>query len=442
MKKLLVVGLTFLSVVGLEAQYKRPNAEIATELDRVAADSARLAAELRLPDAPPVTRENLQQALNSAAPGSTLTLEGTFTGNYTTNGVSIRGGRLITPNNQPALIVAGDGVRVEATYIGSLVGAVTNDLVIYRGTNATFANVEIEGNGSTKRGIADVGINLTLDPVHIHHVGRRGQESQAVAKWDGTGLTIRNSVLAAGSTPVLIGGNDPAVPNTIPADILIEDSVLTHHVEWRGQGYVNKTGFELKSARRVIFRRNVVEHVWADGQTAFAFTFTPVNQGGNSPLTIVEDVLIEDNEIRNVGGGANILGLTQETARPTLRLQNVTFRNNRFTISRATQGGHGSLMQLGKGPLNLNWDGNTVVQDNEAFIRTSDSAAIEGFQFVNNNVTTNVSVVANIYGIWTPIGSRGGAWVATVFPGIILVDNTFTGWHSVFRNYFTQNTYQ
>lgn len=438
MRRSFLLGLIFslCFVNGFQAQFKRPNADLATDLER-------LALELRLPDAPPVIRENLAGALATAPAGSTLQLEGTFQGNYVVPvSLTLTGGRIISPNTGPALTITGNNVRLHNLYIGAVPIVGTQDLLVIRGANALLEDVEVEGNGNTKRGIAANGNCTTLRRVNVHHIGRRGQESQAVAMWDGTCLTVQMSVLKAGSTPLLVGGADPTVPNMIPADIVVENSLLSHHDEWRGAGYVNKTGFELKSARRVVVRNTTIEKVWADGQTAWCITLTPVNQNGNSPLTIVEDVTFENVTCREVGGGANILGFTQETARPTLRLQNVVFRNSTFNISRSTQGGHGSLMQLGIEPLNVSWVGNTVTQDNEAFIRTTDARPINGFVFTGNNVTTTVPVLANIYGIWTPVGSRGGAWVLNVFPGINLTMNTFTGSHSIFRAYFTNNTFQ
>jgi hypothetical protein len=151
----------------------------------------------------------------------------------------------------------------------------------------------------------------------VRNIRRAGQESNAIAMWNGTGLTIRDSYLEGGSQQFLSGGATPDVPNHVPENILIENTVMTRPMEWRGQGTVCKNSFELKSARHVVLRNVIMENVWPDGQSGFAIVLTP-SQYGNSPENVVEDVLFDNITVRNVAIGINAVGFTQHSD-PTRR---------------------------------------------------------------------------------------------------------------------------
>jgi len=312
-----------------------------------------------------------------------------------------------------------------------------NDLVtIADCEGVVLRGLVLRGDGTTRRGIAANGRNMLFEVVYVEHICRPGTESQAVAIWNGTGLTIRDSFLEGASQSFLSGGAAPTVPNHIPSDILLENCTLTRDTAWRGAGMAVKTGFELKSARLVTVRNCVIENVWVDAQTGWAITLTP-SQYGNSPETVVEDVLFTGNVIRNVAGGANILGFTQHTepTRATQRANNLRFIANTFAISRATNGGHGALMQLGIEPAELVWKNNDITQDGD-FLRTTDKRPILGFRFNGNSVNTT-----GTYGVFTPLGSRGVGFAAA-FPDGLIADNTFYSAHSTFKTNFPNNVWK
>jgi hypothetical protein len=61
-----------------------------------------------------------------------------------------------------------------------------------------------------------------------------GQDSQAVAGWNGPGpYRIENNYLEAAGTAVLFGGDDPKVPNQLPANITFRDNTVTRPLAWR-----------------------------------------------------------------------------------------------------------------------------------------------------------------------------------------------------------------
>lgn len=311
------------------------------------------------------------------------------------------------------------------------------DLVVITGDDVTLTRLTLRGDGSTRRGIAANGRRMLFDTIRVERIGLKGVESQAVAIWNGTGLTIRDSFLQAGSTAFLSGGAAPTVANHIPADLLFERVTFSHDLAWRGQGYGCKTGFELKSARRVIVRDSIVEYVWTEGQIGYAVTLTP-SQYGNSPETIVEDVLFENLTVRDVGGGVSLYGLTQHSdpTRQTLRSRAIRFIGGTWTISKAQYGGHGVIAMFGKGPDVVEFRNLTVTADGDAFLRTADTVPVTGLAFQDNTVR-----VTGTYGIFTPLGSRGGAWLATIFPSATFTGNTLVNAPSAMKTALPSNTY-
>jgi hypothetical protein len=358
---------------------------------------------------------NLQAVITAAPDGAVLNLqEQVFTGPVTlSRPVTLRNGAIQAPPN-------------------------CNDLVNITGPDVVLSDLTIRGDGTTKRGVAANGIGLLIQRTQVLNICRVGQESQAVATWNGGNITIRDSHLEAGSIFFLAGGSSPAIPNHVPHDILIENCTMSRPEAWRTLSFACKTGVEIKSGRRVTVRNCTMSNIWPQAQTGFAITLTP-SQYGNSPENIVEDVLFDACTVANCASGVNALGFSQsQSTLPTLRSQNIRFVNCDFTISRAwAGGGHGSLMQLGGGgPLNMLWTGCTILQDGDAFLRTSGTDPIANFSMSYCAISP-----VGTYGIWTPAGSRGGAWVATAFPGIGIEDNEFYGAHSIFRTQFPDNTY-
>jgi hypothetical protein len=358
---------------------------------------------------------NLQAVITAAPDGAVLNLqEQVFTGPVAlSRPVTLRNGAIQAPPN-------------------------CNDLVNVTGPDVALVDLTIRGDGTTKRGVAANGIGLLMLRCQVLNICRVGQESQAVATWNGGNITIRDSHLEAGSIFFLAGGSSPAIPNHVPHDILIENCTMSRPEAWRTLSFACKTGVEVKSGRRITVRNCAISNIWPQAQTGFAITLTP-SQYGNSPENIVEDVLFETCTVTNCASGVNALGFSQsQSTLPTLRSQNIRFVNCDFTISRAwAGGGHGSLMQLGGGgPLNMLWTGCTILQDGDAFLRTSGTDPIANFAMSYCTIAP-----VGTYGIWTPAGSRGGAWVATAFPNIGIEDNEFHAAHSTFRASFPENTY-
>ena len=83
-----------------------------------------------------------------------------------------------------------------------------------------------------KRGIALNSASTTIRNSYIGDIKAVGQESQAIAGWNGPGpYTIENNFLEAAGVNILFGGADPAIPDLVPSDITIR--AKSHHQERR-----------------------------------------------------------------------------------------------------------------------------------------------------------------------------------------------------------------
>lgn len=314
----------------------------------------------------------------------------------------------------------------------------TNDVVTLRGSHINLHDgLIIRGDlGTTKNGINNDAMFVDIDGVQVRNIARVGQESHALVMWNVPGpLSVKHTVLEAGSICFLSGGENPTIPNTIPTGLVFDDVLFTRPVEWRTRDYACKNAFELKCAQDVVVKNSVLENVWTQGQTGSAIVLTPA-QYGNSPETIVQNVLFDNNVIRNAGNGVNALGFTQKdpVQFPTRRGNNYKFINNEWQVTR-TLGSQGALVMLGNEPNVVEFTDETVIADGDAFLRVSDKKPIMGFKFLRNSVNKT-----GTYGVFTPIGNRGAGWLIS-FPDGVMEGNTFYSANSIFKSNFPNNTY-
>jgi len=297
---------------------------------------------------------NLQAALNAAQPGDELVLQAgaRFVGSFRLPAkaagpvITIRSSatlpdRRITPQDASLLptlaspilsaVLDGtgaanwklDGIRFEPVSDGQ--GDV---IVLQDSTNIYLDRILIVGAAyGQKRGVRGNGTQITLTRSYIANIWRTGQDSQAFCAWDGAGpYTIVDNYLEAASENVMFGGADSKSPDRVPSDIVVEANYFTKRLEWKGAGVAVKNLFELKSARRIVIRRNVFENNWTDGQAGFGILMKVVNQDGTAPWSVTEDVLFEQNLIRNTENGFNLFGY--DYAHPSGRATRITIRNN------------------------------------------------------------------------------------------------------------------
>jgi len=241
-----------------------------------------------------------------------------------------------------------------------------------------------------KRGIALNSGYTTIRNSDIRGIKAIGQDSQAICGWNGPGpFLIENNYLEAAGENIMFGGADPAVRELVPSDITIRGNYFTKSLTLRGSGspWTVKNLLELKSARRVLIDANLFERNWAAAQTGYAILFTPLNQGGQAPWTVVADVTFQFNIVRDVASGINILG--RDYMNVSKQTERIRIRQNLFDgIDAARWGGDGRFLLIGDGPSNIVVDHNTVMQTGSILHLYGELNAspwpVHNLQFTNN----------------------------------------------------------
>jgi hypothetical protein len=252
-----------------------------------------------------------------------------------------------------------------------------------------------------------------------------GADSQAIVGWNGPGpFRIANNYLEAAGENVMFGGADPSIDGLVPADIEVVGNHLAKPLNWRledpgfqGTAWSVKNLFELKNARRVLVDGNLFEYNWPHAQNGFAILFTPRNQDGRSPWSVVEDITFVNNLVQHVAAGINVLGHDDiHSSQPTRR---IAIRNNLFLDVGGTWGS-GRLFQLLDGTSDVSIDHNTA-QQTDTLVFCGDRAPHTRFAFQNN------IAFHNQYGF---IGSGTGTGRPTFdryFPGVLFRRNVIIG---------------
>ena len=124
-------------------------------------------------------------------------------------------------------------------------------------------------------------------------------------------LKIYNNFLEASGENVLFGGA-PSLNN--PTDIEIRRNHMFRPMIWKegepgytpspkGDPYIVKNNFELKSAIRVLVEANLLENSWGGfSQRGFSMLLSARSQASECPICRVNDVTLRYNRIHNVGG--------------------------------------------------------------------------------------------------------------------------------------------
>lgn len=164
--------------------------------------------------------------------------------------------------------------------------------------------VHSSGLNRARRGFALNSAETAVVNSHVSGFAGAGDETQAIAGWNGPGpFHIVNNYLEGAGEVILFGGADPSIPNLVPSDIEIRRNHFRKPKEWLGRAAIKGT-FELKNARRVIVEGNLIE----SEILTTAIVLTVRNQGGKAPWSTIEDVEIKNNIVRHADTGVNFLG--------------------------------------------------------------------------------------------------------------------------------------
>jgi hypothetical protein len=270
----------------------------------------------------------------------------------------------------------------------------------------------------SKRGVALNGISLSVRNCYISDFKGMGQDTQAIAGWGGPGpFAIVNNYLEGAGENVIFGGATPRIREIVPSDIEIRGNYFYKPLAWKrddpsyaGTAWEVKNLLELKSARRVRIIGNIFENCWPHAQSGYAMVLTVRTQGSTAPWSVVEDVLFENNVIRNAESGLIASGRDDDG---TGRTQGITVRNNLWLLK-------GHLFELLNGTGRVTMEHNTAVHGG-CVLRFDGKPPSEAMVFRNN------ICFHNAYGV---VGSGiGGGTVALEHytPGAVFQKNVIVG---------------
>jgi hypothetical protein len=412
---------------------------------------------------------DLQAAIERARPGETLALEpgATYVGNFTLPAKA--GDTFITITTAPAAGLPGSGQRVGPAHAPLLAKLKSPNkqpvlatepgahhwrlqLLEFLPTEEGFGDIVTLGDGGAaqndaarvphklaidrcvirgdpekgqKRGIALNSGDTVIAGSHIAEIKAVGQDSQAIAGWNGPGpYRIENNYLEGAGENFLLGGSDPSIDRLVPSDVVFRYNHVAKPVAWRGGPWQVKNLFELKNARRVLVEHNLIEYSWAHAQAGYAVLLTPRNQDGAAPWATVEDVTFQHNVVRHAGGAIQITG--EETDRPSGSARGIRILDNLFYgIDAGEWGGPGVFLLIGNGPSNITVERNTIDQTGNivsAFGGTRGAPKpIAAFVF-RDNLTRH-----NAYGVHGADRAVGADTLNAFFPGAVFERNVIAG---------------
>ena len=196
-----------------------------------------------------------------------------------------------------------------------------------------FAGSSGEG---TKQGLVANGANIEIKNSYFKDFKDTANDAQAIIVWNGAGpFWIKNNYLEGSGENVMFGGGDPSVSGLIPSDITIAGNYFYKPIGWAwetstqsgtalGKKWRIKNLFELKNAYNVTVEGNVFENNWIQAdQRGFAIVFTPRNQSGGCKWCKVENIIFQNNLIRNSVAGFNLLDRDDTNASGQLKTVNI-----------------------------------------------------------------------------------------------------------------------
>jgi len=421
---------------------------------------------------------SLQAAIDAAQPGDTIVLQAgaTFTGPFTLrakNGsayITIRSstadsllppaGTRLTPAQAPLLAKIRPGASGSAirTVSGASYWRLQFLEILPNGSAAGTTLVEFGSAGPiSQSSLSQVPHHLVIDRCYVHgnpsDAYRRGlalnsassevrdshfsdfkgvgYDTQAILGWNGPGpYLIENNYLEASGENIMFGGDDPQIANLVPSNITIRRNLFTKQVAWKTQSWTLLNLLELKSAQNVLIEGNIFENNWLAGAQGYAIAFTPRNQEGTAPWSVVRNVTFQNNVVRHVGGVFNITGYDDNY--PSGQTDTILIRNNlaydvssQYTTKSSTPA-PARFMLIGAGPKNVTIRHNTVDNDGYGTIlfykgKSPTGTLIYGFELTSNLLRDNQ------YGIIGDTAGEGSAAFNAYTPGGVVLRNAIGG---------------
>ena len=273
-----------------------------------------------------------------------------------------------------------------------------------------------------QRGISLNSADTDITNSYVSEVHGKGYDTQAICGWNGPGpYKIINNYLEGAGENVMFGGAPATIPNLVPTDITVSNNYFFKPLSWYvkdpsygGHHWTVKNLFELKNARKVVIDGNVFEGNWTDAQAGRAIAFTP-RPSDSGKWAVIEDVVFQNNIVREVGSGIIILGADEPPAPTETRLRRVKVVNNLFKIDGPRYGSNGAFATVINKTEDVTIEHNTVIQTNHIIL--TDYAPNARFTFRNNIVRHNE------YGIFGSGAGMGNPAITQYFPSSIITAN-------------------
>ncbi|HVD91138.1 MAG TPA: carbohydrate-binding protein [Vicinamibacterales bacterium] len=418
---------------------------------------------------------DLQGAINAAKPGDTIVLQAgaVFTGNYE---LPVKGGTsyITIRSSAPDSSLPPDGTRIAPAYSASLAKVRSDQfgtafrtvgpasywrlmfLELLPSNSTSAANLlELGATGAVQNTLAAVPHHLIVDRCYLHGDPSYGQrrgialnsgetqiinsyisdikgmaDTQAIAGWNGPGpYLIENNYLEASAENVLFGGGDPSIPNLVPSNITIRRNLIAKPIAWMTASWTIKNLLEFKNADTVTIEGNTIENNWAAGQQGYAIVFTPRNQDGTAPWTVVQNITVRNNVIRHLAAVFNIFGYDNDaTSRQT---NNIVVSNNLiYDVSTAystpANAANGWFAIIGNQPRDIKFDHNTIDNDGNDTFFFYEGTPPAGTPIYGVVLTSNL-LRDNLYGIFGNSSQEGSVSLATYAPGAYVQGNGIGG---------------
>jgi hypothetical protein len=258
-----------------------------------------------------------------------------------------------------------------------------------------------------------------------------GQDTQAVGGTNGPGpFLIENNYLEASGENIIFGGGDPDIPNLVPSNITIRRNLISKPLAWMSQSWTVKNLIEFKNAENVLVEGNTIENNWAAGQQGYSILFTPRNQSGTAPWSVVKNITIQNNVIRHVAAVFNILGY--DNLATSQQTQNIKIVNNLMydvstKYSTPNNPGPGLFAVIGAQPKDITIDHNTVDEDGNLTISFYKGTTPTGAYTISGFVLKNNLLRDNKYGIFGQDSSPGTPTLTKYTPGAYVQANAIGG---------------
>lgn len=179
--------------------------------------------------------------------------------------------------------------------------------------NITIDRCYIHGSDTqdVRQGVVANGTSIAIINSYISDIHDSTMDSQGILAYRTTGpIKIVNNFISSTTENVMFGGAGGANNPYVPSDVEIRGNWLYKPLSWiplttGGNGkWSVKNNLEFKSAKRVVVSGNVLENDWPSAQNGTSLLLTPRvanDQGG--PDTVVDDIDIESNILKNVNAG-------------------------------------------------------------------------------------------------------------------------------------------